>query len=118
MVQRIFFQSQNVLAATLAVITAVLSSNLSFQFFQIPAMVATTFFDRNKALCLSLFDAMGFFVSAQVWAATGKIVNSEGQHGWSLSWLMLAAMFAAGGKTMMSILPSVLHKQQQRLARG
>ena len=113
MIQRTFFHSQHILAATLAAITAVLSSNLSFQFFQIPAMVATSFFDNNKALSLSLFDAMGFFFSAQVWATTGKIVSNTGQLGWSFSWLMLAGMFAAGGRTMMAILPTVLHKQQQ-----
>ena len=116
-VQRIFFPSQEVLAVTVAAITGVLSSNVSFQFFQIPAMVATTFFGKNKALCLSLFDALGFFFSAQVRATTGKIVESAGQHGWTLSWLMLAAMFGAGGKTMINVLPTVLHKQQQRLQR-
>ena len=111
-VQSIFFPSKKVLAAIIAGMTGMLSSNISFQFYQMPAMVSHTF-GANKALCLSLLDSVAYFVAAPVWATTGKIVEAGGRHGWSLAWLMLAAMFAAGGRTMLNAIPSVLAQQQQ-----
>lgn len=110
-VQALFFPSQKVLAGTVAILTGILASNISFQFYQLPAMVATTF-GQNKALCLSLLDAVGYLSAALVWAITGKIVAGAGQHGWTLAWLMLAGMFVACGKSMMSALPGVLMQQQ------
>ena len=113
-IQGFLFPSKVLLAVTVAAMSGIIASNLSFQFYQIPAMAATAFFGQNKAICLSLLDSVGFIWAAAIWGVTGKIVASAGQYGWSLIWLMLAGMFGAGGLTMMSILPSVLQKQQQQ----
>ena len=80
-------------------------------------MTANTF-GQNKAVALSLFDGLGFLLAAPVWAMTGKVVAMAGQHGWTIAWLMLAAMFGAGGKTMLKALPSVMLKQQQQQRRA
>ncbi|CAB9497158.1 expressed unknown protein [Seminavis robusta] len=113
-IQELLFPSKYILAATIAALSGILASNISFQFYQIPAMTATAFFGPNKALCLSLLDGLGFFLAAPVWAATGKIVEGAGPHGWTLAWFLLAGMFSAGGKTMIGALPMILKRQQQQ----
>lgn len=110
--RRIIFPSEYLLAIVLAIMSGAIASSLSFQFYNIPLMAASTF-GQNRAVCLSLLDGLGFFLSAPIWAITAKIVGSSKTHGWSMAFLMLAALFSLGGKSMMGIIPTVIKKQEQ-----
>jgi len=101
------------LAAIMAFLTFKMSSSVSFQFYQIPTM-ASNMFGKNKAVCLSFFDGLGFFLSAPIWAATGKIVGSLGENAWSIVWLMIGSLIGLGGMSMLSTLPHILHHQEEK----
>lgn len=109
--RNLVFPSKYLLATVVAVLSGSIASSLSFQFYQIPQMAASTF-GHNRAVCLSLMDGLGFFLCAPVWAATNQLVSNFGKHGWSLTWILLAALFSLGGKSMMGIIPTVIKKQQ------
>jgi len=112
---------RSVLPVAIVALSCTMAASLSFQFYQIPPMVASTFFGKNKAVALSLMDGLGFFVSAPIWAATGKIVSTLGACGWSAAWFLLSALFAGGGVLMMRTLPQVLlyhHHQQEQKQQG
>lgn len=98
------------LALAVSLLSGVMASSLSFQFYQIPQMVASTF-GNDKAVCLSFVDALGFLLSAPIWAATAKIVGTPS--GWTKAWVMLASLFGAGGMLMMKTFPEVQQRQAQ-----
>jgi MFS family permease len=99
--------SKAVLAAVAALLSAIMASSLSVQYYQIPTIISKTF-GENKAVCLSLMDALGFFLSAPYLAATGQVVGRLGDYGWSAALTMLAVLFGVSGFLMLDILPRAL----------
>jgi hypothetical protein len=108
----ILIPSQMGLAGVAAMLSATMASNLSIQYYQIPTIVSNTF-GKNKAVCLSLLDALAFFLSAPFLAATGQIVGRLGGYGWSTALTMLATLFVMGGFLLVDILPRALEPESQ-----
>jgi hypothetical protein len=100
------------LMATLVVLcSGFLSSSVAFQFFQIPNMTSSVAFPEHKAVCLSFMDGMAFFLTAPIWAASSRVVQSMG---WSTTWGLLAVLFGLGGTLMVSALQPVLAKHAKQ----
>jgi len=98
----------NVAATAIAVASALMGASVSLQFYQFPAKFATIFGD-DKAVCISLVDAIAFFLGSPIWATVGKVVGSNALgHGWSVAWMMLAGLFAIGGSITMKTIPVVV----------
>jgi len=108
--------SPGLLAVLVALASGMMASSLSFQFYQIPPMVASLF-GENKAVCLSFLDGIGFLLVAPIWATMGGVVTnpSFGAHGWSVAWGLLAGLFGMGGVLMLKGLHPVLEKQSTRV---
>lgn len=107
-----------VLAGVISLCACLVASSVSFQFYQLPSIVARTLFSDSAAVSVSMIDAVGFFVTAQVLAANRLIL---GKFGWSAAWGFLAVLFGLGGKLMLQVIPSILqqaatNKQEQILA--
>jgi MFS family permease len=111
----ILFPSKMVLAGVAALLSATMASSLSIQYYQIPTIVSNTF-GENKAVCLSLLDALAFFLSAPFLAATGQIVGRLGDYGWSTALTMLATLFVVGGFLLVDILPRALDPEPEAVA--
>jgi MFS family permease len=111
----ILIPSKMVLAGVAALLSAAMASSLSIQYYQIPTIVSNTF-GENKAVCLSLLDALAFFLSAPFLAATGQIVGRLGDYGWSTALTMLATLFFVGGLLLVDILPRALEPQPEAAA--
>merc|ERR1712238_522261 len=109
-----FIPSKTILAGIIALLAGSMSFNLSFQVYQIPVMVASTLFEENKAVCLSLLDAFGFFLASPVWAGTSCIISGLGHNGWMATWTLLATLFAIGGSIMVKVMPKILLKQAEK----
>jgi MFS family permease len=93
-----------VLAAAVALLSGTLASNIAFQYFQFPSMIAKLF-GEHKAVCISFLDGFGFLLSAPIFAATAKLVPSLG---WSSTWGLLAVLFGAAGALMLYAIAPVL----------
>ena len=85
-------------ALLIAVASSTIAANVSYQFYQIPALVAKQF-GPNRAVCLSFLDAIAFLISAPVWIVFGKVMSWQkiGSYGWSASWGVFASMLFLGG---------------------
>jgi hypothetical protein len=105
-----------VVAAGIALFSGIMASTVSFQFYQFPNLVSANIFPDSSAVSLSLMDAAGFFVTAQVLAVNNHVL---GKLGWSASWTFLAMVFALGGTVMSKAIQPVLltarknHKRQK-----
>jgi hypothetical protein len=99
--------SSLIMALLVGVSSFVMASGLSFQYFQLPSMVARRF-GNNKAVCISFLDGIGFLLAAPVFATTSKLVPSLG---WSSAWIMLAGIFGIGGVLMLKALENVMTEQ-------
>jgi MFS family permease len=102
-----FVSSKFLLTAVIGMLSGAMASNVAFQYFQFPAMIAKSRFAEHKAIVISFLDGFGFLLSAPIFAATGKIVPALG---WSSAWGMLAALFGAGAVLMLSTIQPVLEK--------
>jgi MFS family permease len=87
-----------------------MASSLSFQFYQIPNMVASVY-GENQAVCLSFMDGVGYTLAAPTWALVGYIVSTNGL-GWTAAWVLLATLFAIGGAVTVHHLPSIWEQQE------
>jgi hypothetical protein len=106
-----------VLAGIISFCACLVASSVSFQFYQLPSIVARTLFSDSAAVSLSMLDSVGFFVTALVLAANRLVL---GRFGWSGAWAFLALLFGLGGKLMLQVIPSILqqaavNKEQQLL---
>jgi MFS family permease len=104
-------------AGLIAMLSGSVGSALSFQFYQLPNMVAGTF-GEQKIVCLSFLDALGFFLSAPIWAATGQIVSRFGNYGWSTAFCMVATLFGMGGFLMLRNLDKIIDDNEKELGVG
>lgn len=102
--------SKFVMAGILTTLSAIMTSCMACQFFQVPSWVAQTFGEK-KAVCISWIDATAFFINAPVWALVGRLVETQG---WSVAFIMIAALFGLGGMSMTRAMSQVLEKQQQQ----
>ena len=96
-----------VLAGIISFCACLVSSSVSFQFYQLPSIVARTLFSDSAAVSTSMIDAVGLFLTAQVLAANRLVL---GRFGWSAAWGFLAVLFGLGGKLMLQVIPSILHQ--------
>eukprot|EP00539_Tryblionella_compressa_P004229 CAMPEP_0178741162 /NCGR_PEP_ID=MMETSP0744-20121128/4980_1 /TAXON_ID=913974 /ORGANISM="Nitzschia punctata, Strain CCMP561" /LENGTH=617 /DNA_ID=CAMNT_0020393991 /DNA_START=144 /DNA_END=1997 /DNA_ORIENTATION=+ len=108
-----FVTNSNIVAACIALFSGIMASTVSFQFYQFPNLVSANVFPENSAVSLSLLDAAGFFVTAQVLAANNHVL---GKLGWSASWTFLAMIFGIGGTIMSRAIQPVLVQQAQNNA--
>lgn len=99
--------SRVLLTAVIGLLSGCMASNVAFQYFQFPAMIAKSQFADHKAIVISFLDGFGFLLSAPIFAAAGRIVPALG---WSSAWGMLAALFAAGAVLMLASIRPVLEK--------
>lgn len=90
-------------------LTAALSfttiSNIAFQFYQFPAMIAKSQFEDHKAVAISFLDGFGFLLSTPVFALASRIVP---EYGWVATWSMFAGIFAVGAIMMLAAIGPVL----------
>ena len=111
----VLFPSPVLLGGVIFALTAYMSSNLSFQFYHVPAMAASLFGAQRRAVCLSFMDGLGFFLSAPAWAATGMLVKALGDnYGWTGAWLMLATLFGGGSMLMLKQLPNIMMMTEKK----
>jgi MFS family permease len=103
----------SVMAAMIAILTAIMGSSLSFQYYQLPNVASSTF-GQDDSICLSFFDALGFLVSAGVWATFGWLISNSHGYGWSLGLSFLAALYAAGATLLLRQLPELILAMKQR----
>jgi hypothetical protein len=101
-----------VLAGMITLLSGLTASTVSFQFFQLPNLFCSTMFPENSSVALSLLDAVGFFVTAQVLAVNTNILK---KFGWSASWTFVAMFFCMGGTVMVNSIKPVLSKAQENL---
>ena len=97
------------ICAGIAVLASgVMSSAVSFQFFQFPSLVSKSF-GNDKAITLSLIDGAALFTSSYILSSIINIASSTGlgSNGWTLAWLFLATCFALGSRATDSFLPSL-----------
>jgi len=108
------------LAIAIPLVSSFLASNLSFQFYTLPAKFAQNF-GENKAVCLSFLDGLGFLLCAPVWSATSQIVRGSGNisrfvrpgNEWSTVWFGIAAFVGVGSTLMMRLLPHVFKWEER-----
>ena len=99
------------MAAAISLFSGVAASSISFQFSQVPNLVASNSFGDNKAVALSLVDAAGFFVTSQVLVVNSRVL---GTCGWSASWTFLALFLGVGSTLMMKHIEPVLVTERRR----
>lgn len=97
------------LAVIVALASGAMASSLSFQFYQIPNMVASVY-GEYQSVCLAFLDGVGYTMAAPIWALVGRIVANP-TLGWSGAWVLLAGLFAVGGAGMLQSLPLVWNQQ-------
>jgi Major Facilitator Superfamily len=73
--------------------SSAMASTMSFEFFQMPIIIAQKY-ESEKAVCISFLDGFGFLFSIPVFSALGVVVP---KYGWSVAWLLVAAMSLIGG---------------------
>ena len=125
-----------VISALVALMSGVMASNIAFQYFQFPAMIAQKYGDHkavvirydilfpflyailllcppsNMRLTIFLFfwfsflDGFGFLMSAPIFATMGKIVPTLG---WSSGWTVLATLFGSAALLMLTAINPVLN---------
>ena len=100
----------HLMAGLLVASSAVLSSSVAFQFFQIPNIVSSVSFADNKALSLAYIDGVGFFLTAPLWAMSNRIVQNMG---WSAAWTFLAVVFGSTASLMVKTVHPVLKEQSR-----
>ena len=103
-------------AMAIAVASGAMASSLSFQFYQIPNMVASVY-GENQAVCLSLIDGVGYIIVAPVWSLVGRIVAMDDVLGWTAAWILLAVLIGTGGVVTGLSLPIIWERQEMLLAR-
>ena len=87
-------------ASIVAILSGLMASALSFQFFQVPGLVAPEF-GRNKAVFFSLLNGAGYFSTTIVFAGLGQLLASLEGYGWSVAWLLLMGLYISGGSLLL-----------------
>jgi MFS family permease len=95
---------KTVAAVAVALLSFTMASNVAFQCYQFPAMIAQKFGD-HQAVCISFLDGFGYLLSVPLYAVLGQLVP---KFGWASGWLMLSILFALGGIMMMKAIPPIL----------
>lgn len=93
-----------IMATLVAFLTATMASNVAYQYYHFPAMIAKKFPD-HQAVCISFLDGFGYLLSVPLFASLGVIIP---KWGWASGWGMLTVLFAAGGVVMMKSIPNIL----------
>lgn len=86
------------------ILSFVMSSSISFQFYQLPAK-CSTLFAESKAVCTSFLGGLAFLIGAPIWYFLGKVIA---RFGWSAAWTIIASFLALGGVLMVKALPEIL----------
>lgn len=102
------------MAGIISLMSGIAAASISFQFSQVPNLVATNMFPENRAVALSLVDAAGFFVTSQVLAANTRVL---GNLGWSASWTFITLFLGLGSSLMMKSIRPVLLQEKASLSR-
>ena len=102
----LWISSKFLLASLVALFTASMAWNISFQCYQFPAMFANDpQFQGNEAVCISFLDGFGYLFSVPIFALLGQLVPSRG---WASGWGLLAVLFGGAGVVMSRNLSSIL----------
>jgi len=100
--------------AAITIFSGIIASSVSFQFYQIPAMVSSTMFPESASVALSLTDAIGFFATSVIMGLNSIVL---GNFGWSASWTFMAVVFTLGGVSMTRALRPVLVESMKTVHR-
>lgn len=103
------------IASALAIFSGIFSANVSFQFYQFPTMIAKSFGQQHREVCISWMDAIGFLLAAPVFASIGQIVPTLG---WVPAWSGLSILFGFAWILMLRTLPPILAKEKQAIHGG
>lgn len=95
----------HVMAALLVGLSGTMSSNIAYQFYQMPVLIADRYAGHD-AVCISFLDGFGFLFSAPLFASLGVIVP---EFGWPVGWGMLSSLFAIAGLVMMKSIVPILN---------
>ena len=99
-----------VCAIIITTFASIMAASIAFPFFQIPNMVSSVYFPEVKPVALSLIDGTGFFLTSPIWKVfTGTLLPN---HGWAVSWAIVAALVGVCGSLMMTTIPTILEMQQ------
>lgn len=93
------------MTAAISLVSFVMSSNISFQYFQFPAMISQRYGD-HKAVVISFLDGFGFLLSAPIFATIAQVVPANG---WGSGWTMLASLFGAAACLMLTAINPILN---------
>jgi hypothetical protein len=74
-------------------------------------MVSSIANQENKAVCLSVLDGIGLFLTEPIWAITSSRIVER--MGWSMAWGFFVVLFGMGGLLMMAAVQPVLQKHAQ-----
>jgi Major Facilitator Superfamily len=82
-----------IMAAAVFFFSGAMASAVSFEFFQMPAIIAQKY-ESEKAVCISFLDGIGYLFSIPIFSALGVVVP---KYGWDVAWGSLAAMSLIAG---------------------
>mmetsp|Transcript_31993 Transcript_31993/g.70325 ORF Transcript_31993/g.70325 Transcript_31993/m.70325 type:complete len:624 (+) Transcript_31993:124-1995(+) len=103
------FLGKSFTAAAIAMASGAMASSISMQFYHLPALTAKLF-GKNKAICVSFLDGMGFLLGAPIWYGVGRIISTRG---WAAAWIVIAGFLSLGGVIMTKALPSVMEFKEE-----
>lgn len=93
-----------VMASLVALLSATMASSVSYQCYQLPAMIAQNF-AGHEAIVIASLDGFGYLLSVPLLAAISVIVP---KYGWSSGWGMMSVLAAAAGCVMVQSIPPIL----------
>jgi sugar phosphate permease len=82
-----------VMAGAVFFFSGAMASAVSFEFFQMPAIIAQKY-ASEKAVCISFLDGFGYLFSIPIFSGLGIVVP---KYGWDVAWGVLALMSLVSG---------------------
>eukprot|EP00536_Pseudo-nitzschia_multiseries_P003289 jgi/Psemu1/318128/estExt_fgenesh1_pm.C_490004 len=97
----------NAIIVAITIFSGLISSAVSFQFYQFANLMSTNIFPEYTSVALSFTDAVGFAVTASVLGLNSRLLGS---FGWCTSWVFIASAFGVGGMLLARAIQPVLIK--------
>mmetsp|Transcript_28532 Transcript_28532/g.77232 ORF Transcript_28532/g.77232 Transcript_28532/m.77232 type:complete len:528 (+) Transcript_28532:280-1863(+) len=100
----------NAIILAITIFSGLLSSAVSFQFYQFANLMSSNIFPEHTSVALSFTDGVGFFVTAGVLGLNSRLL---GNFGWCTSWIFIATAFGVGGMFLTRAIQPVLVKASE-----
>ena len=103
------------LTVIISLASGMVAASISYQLYQFPALFGNSF-GKDKAICISFMDGIGFLIGSPIWSVMSSIASNEdlNPHGWMLAWIMITAWLVLGGVLMMKALPTVMQWKKEK----